>query len=149
MCGINRDLWQLGFEHYLGGDAMACTVCISELAMNIGYAPEQPLQDIIVSRETEIAELQAQINRIPNHTEGLINAIRTNVSDFVFAISSSSDSSSSKTILISDQVDGPALENHKSADVSFEAHRELAGSERPNGVPADSGRNKPGRPRKS
>jgi hypothetical protein len=148
MCGINRDLWQLGFEHYLGGDAMACTVCISELAMNIGYAPEQPLQDIIVSRETEIAELQAQINRIPNHTEGLINAIRTNVSDFVFTISSIGNPGVHETIRISNETDRSALENHKSADISFEAHRELAGSERPNGVPADSGRNKPGRPRK-
>ena len=149
MCGINRDLWDLGFEHFRGGSAMACTVCVGEVAENFGWGPLQPLNEAIVSRETEIAELRDQLATVPDLTEGFINAVRSNLTDFVFAVSGLSGSSSPKAIQRGVEADGASLENHRSAGVSAEAHSESFGREGSNGVPATPDSNRPGRPRKS
>ena len=149
MCGIDRDLWQMGFEHFRGGDAMACSRCIGELAENIGWLPAQPFRDAIANRDAIIEDLTARLARIPNHTEGLINGVRNLVTDFVFAISNSSDTDSDSPVQGTDGSIEPDVEGDESADISLEAHLESFGIKGPDDVPAAPGRGKPGRPRKS
>jgi hypothetical protein len=148
MCGINRDLWDLGFEHFRGGSAMACTVCISEVAENFGWGPLQPLQDAIVSRETEIAELRTQLATVPDLTEGFINGVRNSLTDFVFAVSSIGSGNSREAVSSTIESSGADVEGDKSAGFSPEALSESTSVKRSTSVPADPDRNRPGRPRK-
>jgi uncharacterized protein YoxC len=66
-----------------------------DLAVFNGYAPEAPLLAKIAELEQDIASREQTINNIPDHVEELINGIRSSVTDFVLAVSSSGDDSSS------------------------------------------------------
>ena len=94
-CRSNIDLHDLGADLLSGGNAMLCKQCVMDLAVFNGYAPEAPLLAKIAELEQDIASREQTINNIPDHVEELINGIRSSVTDFVLAVSSSGDDSSS------------------------------------------------------
>lgn len=92
-CGDFRDLFDLGVDH-LDGNTLLCRRCISDLAGAIGYVKAEPLNLQITELNDALANCEAIIDTIPNHTEELINGIRNLISNFVFDISDSSSTSS-------------------------------------------------------
>ena len=93
-CRSNIDLHDLGADLLSGGNAMLCKQCALDLAVFNGYVPEAPLLAKIAELEQELASREATISNIPNNVEELINGIRSNVTDFILTISSSSDNGS-------------------------------------------------------
>jgi len=148
LCGIDRDLWQMGFEHFRGGDAMACSRCIGELAENIGWLPKAPLEEAISHRDKRIAELEEQLALVPTFTEELINGVRSSLTDFVFAISNGGHANRNEPIQNADGSIEPDVEGDEPADVSPKALGKPSGIEGSDDISADSVRNRPGRPRK-
>jgi hypothetical protein len=94
-CRSNIDLHDLGADLLSGGNAMLCKQCVMDLAVFNGYAPEAPLLAKIAELEQQLVSRETTISNIPNNVEELINGIRSNVTDFILTISSSSDDSSS------------------------------------------------------
>ena len=87
-CGNPKQLFDLGREiPVAGGMAQVCRTCVTELAVAIGYAEKAPLDAEIKTLETEVSIRDKQLLNIPNQVDGLINGIRSSVTDFIFAIS--------------------------------------------------------------
>jgi hypothetical protein len=87
-----------------GGHALICLRCIDELAAFTGNAPKQPYEDKIATLEAEIVSRETELNKVPSLVEGLIDGIRSTVTDFVFAVSDSSSPSSEKPIQKSEPI---------------------------------------------
>ncbi len=90
-CGNNKELFDLGRELLSGGSAQLCKNCATELALFIGYAEEAPMELLVADLHEDINALEEQLDRVPDLVEGLINGIRSSLTDFVFAVSYSSD----------------------------------------------------------
>jgi hypothetical protein len=67
--------------------AQVCRTCVTELAVAIGYAEKAPLDAEIAVARGIITTLEEQLAKVPNQVDGLINGIRSSVTDFIFAIS--------------------------------------------------------------
>lgn len=134
LCGINRDHWDTGAEHYTGGSFLICTGCIGELADNIGWVPKEPVYARIENLEAEVEKLTTELETIPNLIEGFISNVRSNLTDFVLAVSNSHSSASPKV--------SKSSEGHEpSADKRTKAYRESISQQGSNSIPADSNRN--------
>lgn len=90
ICGDNRNLFDLQFETLRVGVALICVSCVQGLAAQIGFVDPSLINEKIEKLTAENENLTKQLEVIPNHIEELINGIRSNVSDFVFAVSDSS-----------------------------------------------------------
>lgn len=87
-CGRNNTLFDLGREiPIVGGMAQLCLTCAKELAVFVGYAEKAPLDAEIENLKAQLVSRETEIATIPNHVEDLINGIRSNVTDFIFAVS--------------------------------------------------------------
>ncbi len=90
-CGSNVKLFDLGRELQNGGMAQLCIKCVFELAAFVGYAEKKPLLDQINSLQADIVSRETELAKVPSKVEDLINGIRANVTDFIFAVSYSDD----------------------------------------------------------
>jgi hypothetical protein len=133
LCGITRDHWDTGAEHYTGGSFLICTGCVGELAENIGWVPKAPVFEKIENLEAEVEKLTAELQTIPNLIEGFIANVRSNLTDFVLAVSNSHSSSSSK---VSESSEG----NQPATDKRTKAYRESVSQQGSHGVSADADR---------
>ena len=97
-CRSNKDLFDLGTDLQSGGNAMLCLQCINDLAAFTGHSPKQPLLDEIAQLKTEIVSRETELAKVPSLVEGLINGIRSSVTDFIFAVSYSSSVSSEEPV---------------------------------------------------
>lgn len=97
-CRSNKTLFDLGTDLLSGGNAMICLQCINDLAEFTGQAPKQPLLDEIAALKAEIVSRETELKAVPNQVERLIDGIRNNIADFVFAVSNSSSPSSEKPV---------------------------------------------------
>lgn len=97
-CRSNVKLYDLGADLISGGNAMLCLQCINDLAEFTGQAPKQPLLDEIAALKAEIVSRETELKAVPNQVERLIDGIRNNIADFVFAVSNSSSASSPKPL---------------------------------------------------
>jgi hypothetical protein len=77
---------------------MICAQCVNDLAEFVGQAPKQPLLDEITKLKAEIVSRETELEKVPSLVEGLINGIRSSVTDFVFAVSYSSSVSSEEPV---------------------------------------------------
>lgn len=97
-CGNNKELYDLGKDQPTGSSYLLCTRCVSEIASFTGYILREPALREHDHQKAHIAELEAQLATVPTLVEGLINGIRSNVADFVLAVSSSDDVPSTKAV---------------------------------------------------
>ena len=97
-CGNNKELFDLGKDEQTSASYLLCTRCIAELATTNGYILRAPAMKEHDHQKAHIAELETKLAAVPKQVEGLIDGIRSNVADFVLAISSSDDSHSNKAI---------------------------------------------------
>jgi hypothetical protein len=97
-CGNNKDLYDLGKDQQSGATYLLCTRCISEIASFNGYILREPAMKEYDHLKQHNHELEAQLKAVPTLVEGLIDGIRSSVSDFVLAVSSSGDSGSSAPV---------------------------------------------------
>ena len=116
-CRSNIELHDLGADLLSGGNAMLCKQCIMDLAAFNGWAPEAPLQARIAELEQEVVSLGADLTKIPDHVEELINGIRSSVTNFVLTVSSSSDDSSSVPVQKPESSDAGASKPRKAKSV--------------------------------
>lgn len=87
-CGNPKQLFDLGREiPVAGGMAQICRTCVIELAITAGYAEKAPLDAEIAAAKSTITNLEEQLAKVPTQVDGLINGIRSSVTDFIFAIS--------------------------------------------------------------
>lgn len=98
-CGNPKKLFDLGREiPVAGGMAQLCFTCVSELATMIGYTEKAPIEAEIAAARGIIKTLEEQLAEVPNQVDGLINGIRSSVTDFIFAVSYSDNPSEPETI---------------------------------------------------
>lgn len=87
-CGNNRDLVELG---YIAKDEFGvyyCNRCISELAVWSGFVTSESYASEVASSQSRIAELQAQVDVVPNLIKEFSNDISNIVSNFVVSLAS-------------------------------------------------------------
>jgi hypothetical protein len=133
LCGITRDHWDTGAQHYSGGSFLICTVCVGELAENIGWGPKAPLFEKIENLEAEVEKLTTELQTIPNLIEGFIADVRSNLTDFVLAVSNSHSSPSTE---VSKSAEG----TERTTDKRTKAYRESVSQQGPHRVSADPDR---------
>ena len=104
-CGNNQDLFGWS-ESEFDGSILICRRCVGDLATAINWTNPTELLDTVAKLTEENEILSAQVNRVPNLVDGLINGIRSSVTDFVFSVSYS-DSAASGEDASGDQ---PAVE---------------------------------------
>jgi hypothetical protein len=116
---------------------MICLQCVNNLAEFTGQAPKQPFLDEIATLKKDIVSRETELAKVPALVEGLINGIRGNVTDFVFAVSYSDSVSSEEPVRDSkpskprpDRVVKDTKPYDKTLEQSFS-------SKRPNGVSTD------------
>ena len=97
-CGNNKELFDLGKDQQTGASYLLCIRCVGEIATHTGYILREPAMKEYDHLKKHMTELEDQLASVPNLVEGLINGIRSNVADFVLAVSSSSDSASSAPV---------------------------------------------------
>lgn len=85
-CGAVKELFELG-QLLTGGMSQICLRCTQELATFIGYVEEAPLLESLNRQAAEITAHEMELARVPEKVEGLINGIRSSVTDFIFAVS--------------------------------------------------------------
>lgn len=86
-CGNNKTLYDLGGQALAGGSNLLCKKCVIEIATFIGYVEEEPLREQMYNLEADIEAHERELARVPDLVDGLINGIRSSVTDFVFAVS--------------------------------------------------------------
>lgn len=86
-CGANKRLFGLTRELLAGGEAQICETCVKELALFIGWADREPLDQEIDILKMDVEAHERELARVPDHVEELINGIRSSVTDFIFAVS--------------------------------------------------------------
>lgn len=92
-CGNNKELFDMGKDQQTGGSYLLCNKCVSEIASFTGHILREPAMKEYDHLKSHASELEAQLKRVPNLVEGLIDGVRSSVADFVLAVSSSSDNS--------------------------------------------------------
>lgn len=118
-CGNNKQLFDLGRELLSGGSAQLCMNCLKELSSFNGWAEEAPYEQAVAEAMQRIADLEAQLNLVPDHVEELINGIRSSVTDFVFAVSYSNSADSLEDVSDVDGiVDEPSGDGETAGEVS-------------------------------
>ena len=85
-CGAVKELFEVG-QLLTGGMAQICLRCSKELATFIGYVEEAPMLETINLLESDLEAHEIELARVPDRVEGLINGIRSSVTDFIFAVS--------------------------------------------------------------
>ena len=85
-CGAVKELFEVG-QLLSGGMAQICKKCVHELAVFNGYALEAPLQEKIDLLKNDVEAHEIELARVPDKVEALINGLRSNVTDFIFAVS--------------------------------------------------------------
>lgn len=85
-CGAVKELFEVG-QLLTGGMAQICLRCSQELATFIGYVEQAPLQLEIDLLKNDVEAHEIELARVPDKVEGLINGIRSSVTDFIFAVS--------------------------------------------------------------
>jgi hypothetical protein len=85
-CGAVKELLEIGQLAY-GGMAQVCVKCVKELAIFVGYDDKAPLEERIGILEADVEAHEIELARVPDKVEGLINGIRSSVTDFIFAVS--------------------------------------------------------------
>jgi hypothetical protein len=101
-CGANKELFDIQGTNPGGGSNLFCLRCASELAEFIGYAKKEPLLAEIAELQGQVLLRDDQLNKVPNLVDGLINGIRSSVTDFIFAVSYSDNSDKSEPVQSSD-----------------------------------------------
>ena len=86
-CGANKRLFGLSRELLSGGEAQICETCVKELALFIGWADREPLDQEIDFLKMDVEAHERELAKVPDHVEELINGIRSSVTDFIFAVS--------------------------------------------------------------
>lgn len=124
-CGDYRKLYDLGVDVWEGA-ALLCVNCIKGMAELVDYVDGAVVYDQISELTNELDVSRETIDRIPNEVETLIDGIRSSVANFVLAISSSGDDSSS--VPVQSDVNGPETpaNDFKSAAVNGKAPRKPA-----------------------
>lgn len=97
-CRSNKKLFDLGLELLSGGHTLLCLQCVDDLSAFVGNAPKKPYEEQIASLKADLVSRETEINKVPSLVEGLINGIRSSVTDFVFAVSYSDSVSSEKPV---------------------------------------------------
>lgn len=97
-CGNNKELYDLGKDQRDGESYLLCTRCVSEIASFAGYILREPAMKEYDHLRKHNHELEAQLKAVPTLVEGLIDGIRSSVSDFVLAVSSSGDGGSNSPV---------------------------------------------------
>jgi len=144
LCGINKELWDTAVEHARGGSFMICTGCISELAENINYGPRAPYEETIAEKNSEINKLTELLDAVPTFTEGFINGVRSNLTDFVLAVSNSGVRNVESPVQDSGRSNAADNEGDKPADVGAKAPVESSSVKGSTSVPAtDSSKRNP------
>lgn len=92
-CGNNKDLYDIGGTRIDGGTNMLCGTCSREIAAFLGYVEAAPIEQQLAGMKADIAALEENLNKVPNLVDGLINGIRSSVTDFIFAVSYSDNPS--------------------------------------------------------
>jgi len=95
-CGANKKLFGLTRELLAGGEAQICETCVKELALFIGWADREPLDQEIEFLKMDVEAHERELAKVPDHVEELINGIRSSVTDFIFAVSYGDSVPSSK-----------------------------------------------------
>jgi hypothetical protein len=114
-CNRPDQLFDLGRELLMGGIAQICRVCVQELATFIGYAEEAPLQEQIDLLKNDIEAHEIELARVPEKVEGLINGIRSSVTDFIFAVSYGIDADKPASVQDDSDASGEQHEASKTA----------------------------------
>jgi hypothetical protein len=96
-CGAIKELFEVGQLAY-GGMAQLCLKCVKELAVFVGYAEKAPLELEIDLLKNDVEAHEIELARVPDKVEGLINGIRSNVTDFIFAVSYGVDADKSAPV---------------------------------------------------
>lgn len=91
-CGYDKELFDLGGTRAGGGNNLLCIRCSRELAEFMGFADKATFEAEIESLKAALVSRETELNKVPNLVDGLINGIRSSVTDFIFAVSYSSDS---------------------------------------------------------
>jgi len=115
-CRSNINLFDLGADLLSGGNAMLCLQCINDLAEFTGQAPKQPYLDEIAALKAEIVSRETELKKVPTLVEGLIDGIRSTVTDFVFAVSDSSSPSSKSSVREPEAVSAGHPETEQTAE---------------------------------
>lgn len=89
-CGAVKELFEIG-QLFQGGMAQICKKCVHELSVFNDYAPKAPYEGALAEAAGRITGLESDLNKVPNLVDGLINGIRSSVTDFIFAVSYSDD----------------------------------------------------------
>lgn len=97
-CGNNKELFDLGKDQQTGGSYLLCNKCVSEISSFTGHILREPAMKEHDHLKSHVSELEAQLKRVPNLVEGLIDGVRSSVADFVLAVSSGDDSSGSAPV---------------------------------------------------
>ena len=116
-CGANKKIFGLTRELQSGGEAQICETCVKELALFIGWADREPLDQEIDFLKMDVEAHERELAKVPDHVEELINGIRSSVTDFIFAVSYGDSVPSSSN------ADEPELPVIEPAEVSGNAKR--------------------------
>jgi hypothetical protein len=113
-CGAVKELFEVG-QLLTGGMAQICLRCSQELASFIGYVEAAPIQATIEAAKADIAKLEQDLAKVPSLVDGLINGIRSSVTDFVFAVSYSDDADKPVPVQADAKPDSGANEGSETA----------------------------------
>lgn len=87
-CGNVKELYDLGRElPFQGGAALICINCVRDLSEAIGYVDPTTLEEELEELSRLNVSHETSLSRIPKLTEGLIDGIRSQLTDFIFAVS--------------------------------------------------------------
>lgn len=111
-CGAVKELFEVG-QLLTGGMAQICLRCSQELAHFIGYVEAAPLKLEIDLLKNDIEAHEIELARVPEKVEGLINGIRSSVTDFIFAVSYGVDAD--KPAAVQDDTSADAGEHEASS----------------------------------
>jgi hypothetical protein len=113
-CGAVKELFELG-QLLSGGMTQICLRCTQELALFIGYVEAAPLQLEIDLLKNDVEAHEMELARVPEKVEGLINGIRSSVTDFIFAVSYGVDADKSASVQADAEPDSGANEGSETA----------------------------------
>lgn len=115
-CGNNKELYDMGKDEQTQASYLLCTRCVSEIAAFTGYILREPAVREHDHLKSHIADLEGQLKAVPKKIEGLIDGIRSNVADFVLAVSSSDDVDSNSPVQDDAKPSPKPVRNRKTED---------------------------------
>jgi hypothetical protein len=113
-CGAVKELFEVG-QLQLGGMAQVCRKCVIELAIFVGYVEAKPIQEALDGAKEDIARLEQDLKKVPNLVDGLIDGIRSNITDFIFAVSYSDNADKPAPVQDAPAADGGAVKDGKAS----------------------------------